>query len=314
MLVPLLGLLWGSSYLWIAVLADSFSPLMVILLRSMAALATIGALVVAGRRQFPRFGPIWLHLLVITITADLVPLLMLIWAQRYVASSVTAVLNSTIPLFTLLMSALLFRSEIITRERLAGIALGIVGVATLSGTTANGSAFLSPGVVAVTISSVFYGFGFVYARRYVRGDPFSIVTLQMIMTIVILLPAGLALDAFSFSGISSREWLAVLGLGTMSSGLAYGIYYQSLDRLGPTTTSYATYLSPVVALIIGWIVLRERIGLQSAAGILLIAAGVLTASGIIARAVSRLRRREDEPSYAEALRPETTPIENVVGT
>lgn len=277
--MPALGLLWGSSYLWIAILAGSFAPTMVILLRTFAAVAIIGLLAIIGHRKFPPFGRIWLHLFVVTIAADVVPLLMIIWAQRFVASSVTAVLNSTIPLFTLLIAALVFRSETITRERLIGIILGIIGVCALSG-TGNGDAYLSSGVVLVTVSSIFYGFGFVYARRYVRGDPFSIVTLQMLMTIVLLLPVTLATGAFSISGMSAREVLAVLGLGTMSGGLAYAIYYQALDRLGPTMTSYATYLSPIVALVLGWVVLGERIGVLGYVGILVVAAGVLTASGL----------------------------------
>jgi drug/metabolite transporter (DMT)-like permease len=297
--MPLLGLLWGSSYLWIAILAGSFAPAMVILLRTFAALAIIGSLALLGRRKLPPFGRVWLHLLVVTIAADLVPFFMLIWAQRYVASSVTAVLNSTIPLFTLLISALIFRSETITRERLGGIVLGIVGVIALSGTASTGGALVSPGVLAVTVSSVFYGFGFVYARRYVRGDAFTIVALQMIMTIILLLPLALATGSFDVSGITARELLAVVGLGTMSSGLAYAIYYQALDRLGPTMTSYATYLSPVVALCIGWAVLGEHISLLGYAGILIVAAGVLTASGLGRAGIAWLTRQRVTPPLVE---------------
>lgn len=286
-LLPLLGLLWGSSYLWIAILAGVFAPSMVILMRTVAALAIVGTLALVGRRKLPPLGRTWLHLLVVTVAADLVPFLMLIWAQRSVASSVAAVLNSTIPLFTLLIAALVFRSETITRERLSGIILGITGVCMLSGAGDSGS-YLSPGVVAVTLSSIFYGFGFVYARRYVRGDAFGIVTVQMVMTIAILLPLTLATGAFSTSAIGLREMVAVLGLGTLSGGIAYAIYYQALERLGPTMTSYATYLSPVVALFIGWVALGERIGMLGLAGIAIVAAGVLTASGLGRAGLGRL--------------------------
>lgn len=285
--MPVLGLLWGTSYLWIAMLSGTFAPTMTILMRTFAALAIIGTLTLVGRKKLPPFGRIWLHLLVVTVAADLVPFLMLVWAQKYVASSIAAVLNSTIPLFTLLIAALVFRSEKITRERLVGILLGIGGVCALSGT--GGGSLLSPGVVAVMISSIFYGFGFVYARRYVRGDAFSIVTIQLLMTVAILLPLTLATGAFDVSAVGGRELVAVLGLGTLSGGIAYAIYYQAIDRLGPTTTSYATYLSPVVALIVGWIVLGERIGLLGFAGIVVIAAGVLTASGLSRTGYDRLR-------------------------
>ncbi len=295
MLMPLLGLLWGSSYLWISILAVAFAPTMVILVRTVAALLIVGSLALVGRKRLPPLGRGWAHLAVVTLAADLMPFLMLVWAQRTVDSSVAAVLNSTIPLFTLLIAALVFRSERITRERLVGIVLGIVGVCALSGTS-GGGALLSPGVVAVTVSSIFYGFGFVYARRYVRGNAFGIVVMQMLMTITVLLPLTLATGAFTFSGVGGREVVAILGLGTLSSGIAYVIYYQALDRLGPTMTSYATYLSPVVALVIGWMLLGERIGLLGMAGIAVIAAGVLTASGIARTALALTRRAALRPA------------------
>lgn len=251
----------------------------------------MGTLVVAGRRKLPAFGRIWLHLLVITVAADLVPFLMLIWAQRTVASSVTAVLNSTIPLFTLLIAALVFRSETITRERLGGIILAMLGVVALSGTSSEGGSYISPGVVAVTASSVFYGFGFVYARRYVRGDPFGIVTLQMIMTIPLLVPLNYATGHLTTEGMTPKLLLVAFILGSLSSGVAYAIYYRALERLGPTMTSYATYLSPIYALIIGRVVLGERISPLGYLGIAVIAAGVLTASGIGARMLATARGR-----------------------
>jgi drug/metabolite transporter (DMT)-like permease len=299
MLLPLLGFLWGSSYLWIDILGGTFAPTMVILLRTLAALTIIGSMVLIGRRKLPPFGKGWGHLLVVTVAADLLPFFMLIWAQQTVASSVAAVLNSTIPLFTLLIAALVFRSEKITRERFGGIVLAIVGVVALSGTGQSAGSFVSPGVVAVTASSVFYGFGFVYARRYVRGDAFGIVALQMLMTIPLLLPVTFFSGSLTFNGMTPGLFVAALGLGTMSSGLAYAIYYQALDKLGPTMTSYATYLSPIFALVIGWAVLGERIGLIGYLGIFVIALGVLTAAGLSRGAIRYIANLAGERGLAD---------------
>ena len=302
-LIPLLGLLWGSSYLWIAILADAFAPPMVMLLRTVAALLVVGAIASIGRKRLPPFGRMWIHLLVVTISADIVPFLMLIWAQRTVSSSVAAVLNSTIPLFTLLIAALAFRSETITRERLIGILLGIAGVCTLAGTTPDAGPIVSPGVVAVTLSSMFYGFGFVYARRHLRGNPFGIVALQMALTLPILIPIVYLSGSIVVSGVSTKVALAVIGLGALSSGVAYAIYYLSLDRLGPTTTSFATYLSPIVAMVIGWLALGDRLGWLGFAGVAIIALGVLTAAGLT-RSGARFMRR-----YARVLGGQTSELD-----
>lgn len=302
MLLPLLGLLWGSSYLWIDILGGAFAPSMIILLRTCASLAVIGSLVLLGRGRLPAFGVVWLHLLVVTLAADLAPFFMLVWAQQHVDSSVAAVLNSTIPLFTLVIAVLVFRSERFTGERLAGIFLGMAGVAALSGTGESGGTILSPSVVAVTASSVFYGFGFVYARRYVRGDPFGIVALQMLMSLPLLLPVTLLTGSLRIDGFTPEIILAIVGLGVMSSGLAYAIYYAALDRLGPTTTSYAIYISPVVAMLLGWSILGERIGMLGFGGIALVALGVLTASGLgrtaLQRGLALAGLRELAPAHA----------------
>jgi drug/metabolite transporter (DMT)-like permease len=121
----------------------------------------------------------------------------------------------------------------------------------------------------------------------VRGDPFGIVALQMLMSLPLLVPITLLTGSLRFDGLTPRIILAIVGLGVMSSGLAYAIYYKALDRLGPTTTSYATYLSPVVAMLLGWGILGERIGLLGYGGILLVALGVLTASGLGRSALRR---------------------------
>ncbi|MFW6074204.1 MAG: DMT family transporter [Chloroflexota bacterium] len=279
-LLLLLSLLWGSSYLWINVLNQAFNPAMVMLIR--VAMAGLVLLPLARMRgiPLPRFGHRWGHILIVAITADLIPLALLVWSQQYVTSSVAAVLNATVPLFTLLIAALIFRNEYISLPRLIGIVLAFAGVVLLSRISSEGpSALLNPGIIAMTLSSVFYGFGFVYARRYVRGEPFAIVSLQMIFSLALVLPFAVLIGRVDTGMISPTVVLAILALGGLSGGVGYCAYYLSLDRLGPTMTSYATYLSPVVAIALGWAVLGERIAPVGFLGIAIIVSGVFTAAG-----------------------------------
>lgn len=295
-ILPALGLFWGSSYLWIDILNRAFDPTMVIMIQVATASAILVPVMRLRRSRLPQFGAAWAHILVITVFAELIPLGLVVWSQHYVDSSVASVLSATIPLFTLLIAALVFRSESITRERLIGILVGFLGVVTLSGANSSQGGLLNPGIIAVMLSSICYGFGFVYARRYMRGDPFGIVTLQMLLSTLLISPFALTLGDVDRSAITGSVILAGLVLGIISSGLGYCIYYMSLERLGPTTTSYGTYLSPVVAIVLGWVVLGETIGPTGFAGILLIIVGILTAAGLAARLIDRLRDREVEPA------------------
>lgn len=291
-LLLILSLLWGSSYLWINVLNQAFNPAMVMLIRvAMAGLVLLPLARLQGIRM-PGFGHRWLHILIVAIAADLVPLALLVWSQQYVTSSVAAVLNATVPLFTLLIAALIFRSEQITQSRMVGILLAFIGVVLLSGITSEGpAALLNPGIIAMTLSSVFYGFGFVYARRFVRGEPFAIVSLQMIFSLIIVLPFALAIGRVNTAALSPTVGLAILALGGLSGGIGYCVYYQSLDRLGPTMTSYATYLSPVVAIALGWVILGERIAPIGYLGIMVIVSGVVTAAGGWAFLLNMVQKR-----------------------
>lgn len=298
LILPALSLLWGSSYLWISILNGAFDPATLILTRvSIAALVLAVVMWIKGGR-LPAFGKRWLHILVAAVAADLAPLFMLVWAQNYVASSVAAVL----------IAALVFRSERITGNRLIGILLGFVGVVLLSGVGSGSSgSFINPGVVAVLVSSVFYGFGFVYARRYVRGDPFGIVVLQMLMSVVLVAPLAVMTGDVNTAAISPAVLLAMVGQGALSSGLGYVIYYIGLERLGPTSTSYGTYLSPVVAIALGWVILGERIGPVGMLGILIVVAGILTAAGLLGPLVAKVRSAVGHARDYQ--RPEPEPVD-----
>lgn len=299
-LLIILSLLWGSSYLWINVLIRAFDPTMTLMLRVFTAGLVLVTLMHLRGARLPKFGKTWLHVLVVAVAADLAPLGMLVWSQQYVSSSVGSVLNATIPLFTLLIAALVFRNERITRSRLIGIVLGFVGVVLLSGTDQSGAGgLLNPGVIAVLTSSIFYGFGFVYARRYLRGNPYGIVALQMLLSLVVVSPIALTMGSVDVAAISPLVIIALLGLGALTGGIGYAVYYLSLERVGPTTTSFATYLSPIVAIAIGWTVLGERLGALGVLGILIVIAGVITAAGGMPIIYESLRARlwPRKPAY-----------------
>lgn len=280
LLLPLLSLCSGSSYLWMKLLLDVFNPTMLLLGRLAVAAVVLSVALKLSRVRLPRPGRIWLHILVIAVAADLVPFLLILWSAQHVASSVAAVMNATVPMFTLLVAVLAFRSERFTRNRVAGMAIGLAGVTVLAGPGSAGtSGLINPGIIAVLGASLFYGFGFVYSRHFVRGHPMAIVVAQMLISIPVVLPLALTTGTVDTALFGPSTVLALLALGGLSGGVGYILYYNGIARIGPTMTSYASYLAPVVAIVLGWIVLGERIGLLGAAGIAVIIVGIVTAAG-----------------------------------
>ena len=128
-----LGTIWGSSYLFIKLLVDAVDPVTIIAVRMVIGAATLGAILLFQRGRLPERGIVWPHLAMMSLLGTLLPFWLIAWSQQHTTSALAAVLNAAIPLFTLLIAAAAFRIERITPNRLAGIALGLVGVGLLTG-------------------------------------------------------------------------------------------------------------------------------------------------------------------------------------
>lgn len=291
LLLPVLSLLWGSSYLWISLLLDVFNTPALLLVRMAIAGAVLAVVLLLRGKRLPPLGRGWSHIVVIALLADLAPLGMLIWAQSQIPSSTAAIINATTPLFALLAAALVFHSERLSAARIAGVCLGFVGVVLLSGAGESGLGnVVSPGVLAALASSVLYGCGFAYVRRYVRGDPTGIVVSQMLVSLIVLLPVTALYGTVDLAAARPSTALALLAQCLLSSGLGYILYYTAIERLGPGTASLASYLAPVVAVGLGWAILDERIGWLGLLGALVVVSGVALAAGWGAPLVLYARR------------------------
>ena len=167
----LLSAIWGSSYALIKIAVAGISPLTLVAGRLVlgAALLLVTARVLGLR--LPRERTQLLHLSVMAVTGNILPFLLIAWAEERISSSLASILNATTPFFTLLLAVSVLRTERLTLGKVVGIVVGFTGVAILTGAdlTNLGSAS-GQGVLALLASSACYGLGFAYARRYVRGE------------------------------------------------------------------------------------------------------------------------------------------------
>lgn len=290
-----LGTIWGSAYLFITSLVDEVSPWAMILVRLLLGAGVLGLVLIARGGRLPERGVVWLHLAAMAVLGNLLPFWLIAWSQQHATSSIAAVLNATIPFFTLLTAALVFRMERIRANHLLGVLLGTIGTLALTGgSLLDLGSTTGQGELALLVSSACYGVAFAYARRFVRGEPVALVTAQLLVGAVLCAPLAWQDWRVEWGSLGVLELLAWLTLGAIGTGFAYVIYYALIADLGATAASFVTYLIPVVGVLLGWLVLSESLGWLGLLGMLLIALGVSVSYGLHRRVLPALQRRGAE--------------------
>lgn len=294
-LLVALSVLWGGSFLFVEVALAGLAPFSVVLARvGLAALALQLAVLVVGRRM-PVSLAAWRPFFVMGALNNLLPFCLIVWAQTRITGGLASILNATTPLFTVLLGHRLTRDEPMTARRLAGVALGFLGVAVLLGAdllAGLGDDALAQ--LAVLGAAVSYALAGLFGRRF-RAQP-AIVTAagQVSATTAMLLPIALLHDRlWTLPMPGAATWGALLGLALFSTALAYVVYFRLLATAGAVNLLLVTFLIPVSALLLGAAFLGERLEPRQFAGMALIGLGLAAIDG---RLVSRLRRRRPQLS------------------
>jgi drug/metabolite transporter (DMT)-like permease len=241
----------------------------------------------------------WGVLLVMAVLNNAVPFVLITWAQKHIASGLAGTLTATMPLFTFVIAATigLERATII---RAAGLIVGFAGativIAPDMGDLTSSSML---GELAVIGGALAYGASAVFARRYLSGDSVVLASGQMLLGMMIMTPLALAIDGAPDTGISAKAALSWAGLGVFSSGFAYIIYFTLIQRVTATQVSLVSYLFPVVATALGYLVLDEPVDVNLFVGLPLILLGMMVVNDAFKAIVSR----ERTPDAVEASAP-----------
>ena len=277
LLFILLGFLWGSSYLFIKIGVDAgLQPFTLVTLRLLVGLALLAAVVAAAREQLPRSARVYGHLMVMAAFSVAIPFSLITWAEQSVDSTLASVLNGSVPLFVIVIAAFFLRDEPISVNRLAGLALGFIGVAILVGFD---PADLVAGDLAAKLaligSSLSYAIGGVYARRMIHGlRPMIPAVFQVGFALVMVGLLALIFEQPLNIPMRPDAILAVVWLGLLGSGAAYLLFFRLLGRWGATRTSMVAYLLPVFGIVLGAVVLSEEINASLLIGTALVIGGI----------------------------------------
>jgi drug/metabolite transporter (DMT)-like permease len=289
LLLLFLSLLWGASFLFAKIAVGAIPVFVALAARVMIGAASLGLYLIVTRHELPRELRIWRMFLFMGVFNNAIPFALLFWAQTEITAGLGAILNAMTPIFTLIVAHVLTRDEKITRDKLIGIGIGFCGVAVLVGP----SLLLDPGRAALAklaciAASVSYGFASVFGRRFAREgvSPLSATFGQIVTSTLVIFPIALFFHPVATLAAAPVEvYLALLGLGIVSTAFAYVLFYKILARAGATNVSLVTLLVPVSATILGALVLDETLTPMQGLGMALISIGLLVMDGRIVKAI-----------------------------
>lgn len=268
----LLGLIWGSSFLWIKIGVQEIGPMALVAFRMLFGALSAIAIGAFMKVNWPRDRKTWLTFAIIGPASLAIPIFFISWGEQTIDSAVAAILNATVPLFTIVIAHYSLHDDKMTVPKVLGLLIGFAGVVILLSKDLMAGAHSSAiGQAAVILASLFYAGSAVAARKFtqhvegVARGAMPLITSTIFMWII----APLVEKPFLVPALPIT-WVAALWLGVLGSGLAMIMFYYLLHEIGPTRASLVTYLFPVGGVILGVIFLDERLSWQLLAGTILI--------------------------------------------
>ena len=274
----LLGLIWGSSFLLIKVAVEELGPLPLVSVRIGLAALFMAVFLRLTRRTWPHERTEIAALLYVGVMNTAVPFTLITWGEQDIDSGLATVLNSTVPLFTLVFAHFALSDERTTPQKVAGLALGFVGVAILASRDADSS---SPnplsGQLAVLAASASYATSAIVIRRYLRRvDPFTIAGGSlMIGGVLVILTTLITTPLPDVSNLGADTVLAVITLALLNTVVAYFLFYHLIDTWNATRTTLVTYVMPPVGVTLGALFLDEPVDWKIVVGAALILGGIV---------------------------------------
>jgi drug/metabolite transporter (DMT)-like permease len=273
------GFIWGCSFIFIKAGLEFLTPFGVAFIRCALGAITLYSFARYRKIQLPRGAKSLFHIWVVSLLLNVFPGIFFALAETEVTSILAGIINAVTPLMTLIAILLVNRQEKPKREQIIGLLIGFTGVLVVLGAW-NGLGDNPWWAVAILLAAVTcYGFSFPYTRRFViplgiKSE--AIVAQQLILASATLLPLYL------FDGIAKDEYrvgpvLSMIALGVFGSGFAYLWNFRVMQIAGSAIASSVTYLTPVVAVVVGIIFLGEKITWNEPAGALVVLLGAAIA-------------------------------------
>ncbi|MCE6952933.1 DMT family transporter [Cereibacter sphaeroides] len=289
----LLGTIWGGSFLANGIALPEAGVAGIVAFRVGGAALFLWIAVRAMGLRVPREPRIWGAFLIMGMLNNVIPFTLITWGQQSIASGLASILNAATAIFGVLVAALVLPDERLTARRMAGVLLGFGGVVTVIGPDAlAGFDLRSAGQLALLGAALSYACAGAFGRRTLAGlDPRMAAAGMLTASSLVVLPAALALGGIPRLDLSLPTWGALLYLSGIASAFAYLLFYRILAAAGAGNLSLVTLIIPPVAILLGALVLDERLPPHAFAGFALLGLGLLVLDGRILQIPRELGRR-----------------------
>ncbi|MGE3874782.1 MAG: DMT family transporter [Parvibaculaceae bacterium] len=274
-LLALLATLWGASYTFIKIGVATIPPVTFIAGRTLiAALLLLLVLRLRGLR-LPRDLASWRLFATQATINSVLPFTLIAWAELTVDAGLAAILNSTTPIFTFLITVAITRHEPATWRKATGVIAGMAGICLIIGVEAlNGVGRELLAQLAIILATVSYAGASIFGRNFRHMDPMMPAAGSMLAGAFVLIPLSLAIDAPWTISPSAHSLMALGGLAVFSTAFAFCIFFRLVNTLGSVGTTAQAYLRVPVGVAIGACFLSERLSDTAWIGLVCVVAGV----------------------------------------
>lgn len=275
LLLVSLAILWGGSFFFIEIAVRDLPVFTVVTARVGLAVIFLIIFVYMQGQRMPCSLSTWRAFLVLGALRATLPISLIVWAETQIDSGLASILNSTSPIFTMIVAHFLTADEKLTLNRVLGVVIATGGVVVLIGADAlHGLGLKVLAQLAMLGATLSYGFAAVYGKK-LKNMPTTVSSAGMLAGAAILaLPLALLIEQPWNLRPSSLSVIAVLGLALLSTALAFIIWFKLIHSAGATNTSMVTFLIPVVGLLLGVGVLGESLAPSSFIGLAFILLGL----------------------------------------
>jgi drug/metabolite transporter (DMT)-like permease len=280
----LLSLLWGSSFLFIKVAVEEFSPVQVAFGRLAVGAVVLVVAVYASGGRMPGSRRVWAWSIVTSLFLHAIPFTLFPFGEERISSVLAGIWNALTPLWTVLTVLVLLPSEKASRQRLLGLGVGFVGVVVVLAPWSSRELGAWIGSIACILAALCYAIGTPISRRFLGGSQHSGLSLAAVqltlgaLWLVPLLPFQPTPGPVTAEGAGS-----LVALGVLGTGVAFWLYWVLIRRIGASSTTTVTYVMPIWSTLLGVIVLGEALRWNEPVGAVVILAGVAVSEGLLGR-------------------------------
>lgn len=287
----LLSFLWGGSFFFISVAVSELPPFTLVTMRVGLAAVTLWLILLVSGYPIPKSPEVWRAFVMMGLLGNALPFSLIAWGQTHIGAGLASIINATTPIFTILIAGAFLSDEHITPRKMLGVTAGLAGVIVLIGP----SALLELGTntmaqLAVIGAAVSYSCATVFGRRFkaMGISPLDTAVGQVTASTIILLPVVWFIDKpLQLANPSLQVWLSILALAIFSTAFAYILFFRILSSSGATNVVLVTFLAPVTASLLGWLMLDEQLQAKHFIGMACIGLGLAIIDG---RLWAKLRR------------------------